>query len=106
MMEMSVPDFILAFKSAFTDKMDLEWGFLNGNCYWFAHILKSRFPGGNIYYDTIENHFLFKYNGKFYDIKGEHPDSASLINWMVFQNIEPTEASRIIRYCILKEPVS
>ena len=36
--------------------MDCAW--MNGNCFYFAQILASRFVG-EIVYDPIEGHFLF-----------------------------------------------
>ena len=45
---------------------DSDW--VNGNCYYFSLILQDRFPGGEIYYDVIDGHFLYCYNGKYYDL--------------------------------------
>lgn len=49
-------------------KADCNW--LNGNCYYFALILSDRFPGGTIYYDVIYGHFIYLYEGKYYDWSG------------------------------------
>lgn len=48
--------------------VDNKW--LNGNCFYFAAILKARFPKGQIFYDVIRGHFIFKYNNEFYDYSG------------------------------------
>jgi hypothetical protein len=49
-------------------KQDCNW--IDGNCYWFALILKKRFPKSVIYYLPIRGHFIIKYKGKFYDWNG------------------------------------
>ena len=49
-------------------KEDCNW--INGNCYYFALILRDRFPGGIIYYDVINGHFIYQYNGNYYDWTG------------------------------------
>ena len=36
---------------------DYDQRYLNGLCYWFAYMLKGRFPDGEIWYDQISNHF-------------------------------------------------
>ena len=50
------------------DSANLHW--LNGNCLWFAIILQTRFPGGEIFYLPVPGHFVYKYDGKFYDWHG------------------------------------
>lgn len=101
----SVEEFILQFKSAFADKMDIEWGFLNGNCYWFAHILKGRFPNGVICFVPDESHFVFLYDWgsevRVYDIKGRC-NPKSMIDWYQYQAQEPARAERIMHDCIYK----
>ena len=49
-------------------KKDCDWK--NGNCYWFAHILVSRFPRLKIYYLPIEGHFVAGDSINFYDSTG------------------------------------
>lgn len=51
-------------------KKDLEKLFNGGLCYHFSSILLSVYPNGEIYYDQVDDHFLFKYLGSFYDITG------------------------------------
>lgn len=50
------------------DSANLHW--LNGNCLWFAIILQTRFPGGETFYLPVPGHFVYKYDGKFYDWHG------------------------------------
>lgn len=66
--EVDILTFIEDFKKFGTGK-EIEDCFSNGYCYYFAIILKERFPEGEIFYN-ITNHFVFKYNNEFYDITG------------------------------------
>ena len=62
-------EFINKFK--FANKQNvLENTFTNGYCYYFAIILKTRFPSGKILFDKDFNHFVFQYDNKLYDITG------------------------------------
>lgn len=89
-----VLDFI---KRRFPD--DCNW--LNGNCYYFAQILKIRFPHGIIFYDVINGHFIFQYNSKYYDLPGEiHPDG-HLVEWDKFDRYDSLQKQRIIRDCVM-----
>lgn len=63
-MEKEIIDFI---KRRFN--VDCNW--LNGNCLWFALILKKRFNGLNIYYLPIEGHFVVGYLDSFFDWTGK-----------------------------------
>ena len=48
---------------------DCKW--TDGNCYYFALILKNRF-GGEIYYIPIEGHFVCKIGERYYDFEGRY----------------------------------
>lgn len=49
-----------------------ESNWMNGNCFYFAQILASRFAG-DVVYDPIEGHFLFwASDDNFYDWSGRH----------------------------------
>ena len=99
--------FIENFKSfEKTDKStSLSDTFLYGYCYYFALILKSRFPKGDIYYIPIYNHFVFKYEDNLYDISGIIVDEEK-INlaepWEQYKEKDKLETERIIRDCINK----
>lgn len=80
----------------------LEDTFLNGYCYWFAHILCSRFDG-EIYYLPIENHFIAYIGASFYDITGEIKPNEKPYKWTLYTSIEPFQSYRITRDCINKE---
>lgn len=76
---------------------DCNW--LDGNCYYFAVILKTRFPGGQIYYDVVDGHFIFKYCNKYYDWSGE-VQCDSPIAWDIFNKYDYWQEKRIIKDCI------
>lgn len=82
---------------------DNNW--LNGNCYYFATILKARFPEGEIWYELIDDHFVFLFNHIFYDWSGivDHYKETqdSLIKWNEYKNIDSLHYSRIVRDVIL-----
>jgi len=78
--------------------IDCNW--TNGNCYYFALILQSRF-GGEIYYDVIQGHFVTKINNEFYDYTGKiNFKNRTLINWNNFDDYDHLQKNRIIRDCI------
>ena len=83
-------------------KNDCNW--LDGNCYYFAVILKNRFPDGVIYYDVILGHFIFKYQERFYDWNGivDYNDFLDgLIEWDKFDEYDSLQKQIIVRDCIL-----
>ena len=84
---------------------DSHW--LDGNCYYFAVILRDRFPGGNILYDVVEGHFLYHYAGRLYDWRGDVSEkylageyNDSLIDWNTFDEYDSLQKKYIIRDCI------
>lgn len=79
---------------------DCNWK--NGNCYFFAVILKARFPEGEIFYETVLGHFLFKLNGVYYDHDGVFPeaDIRLAVPWDSFEEYDSLRRGRIIRDCI------
>lgn len=78
---------------------DSNW--LNGNCYYFAQILKTRFPDGTIFYDVINGHFIFRYELKFYDWSGEIQQNGFFVEWDNFDEYDTLQKQRIIRDCIM-----
>lgn len=79
---------------------DCNW--TTGNCYYFAVILKARFPEGKIYYDVINGHFVFVYNNMFYDYIGSYDEyHDTLIPWDEFDDYDVLLKQRIIRDCIM-----
>lgn len=80
-------------------KKDCNW--IDGNCYYFAVILKDRFPEGKIYYDVIWKHFVFEYQNQFYDWTGIVELDTPLVEWVRFDEYDSLEKGIVIRDCIL-----
>ncbi len=78
--------------------IDCNW--LNGNCFFFAVILKNRFPQGTIYYDVINGHFIFKYEDNYYDWTGIIYSDGYLVEWDNFNDYDSLQKQRIINDCI------
>ena len=80
---------------------DCHW--LDGNCYYFALILKDRFPESRIVYDVIYGHFFVEYKGKYYDYAGERvwPGGAYAVYWDEIDKYDSLVKQCIIRDCIL-----
>lgn len=78
--------------------VDCDW--LTGNCFYFAIILKSNFKSGDIYYDVINGHFIFLYDGIYYDWSGMVKPDGVLVKWKDFKNYDPLQYEVIVRDCI------
>lgn len=82
-------------------RFPIDSHFLDGNCFYFSQLLLLRFPTGSVWYDVILGHFIFLYNGKYYDWTGEvHPDGY-LVEWDKFDEYDSLLKQRIIRDCIM-----
>lgn len=77
--------------------IDNNW--CNGNCYWFAYILKGRFHG-QIYYETVNNHFITKIDNKFYDWHGEYQPQYEIYLWEEYIDIDNLDFLRLFRDCV------
>ena len=77
--------------------------FTVGNCYWFSHILHTRFPQSELMINNVENHFACKIGDDIYDITGKCNDSyeGEWEYWEEYQKVEPIQAERVTDYCIL-----
>lgn len=76
--------------------------FMEGCCYWFAHILKARFVLGKIVYEPIIGHFLYQLEDKCYDIRGLiNTEDMHLEEWDNYE-INSAHRKRIHNDCILK----
>ena len=110
-----IKNFIENFKNrnGKNNRLGIEEFFMNGCCYWFAKILKDRFPQGIILYDLKNNHFLFyggnsiniKENGVF-DIRGEVTEAylpwilqGAVVEWDKYN--DSAHKARIQRDCIV-----
>jgi hypothetical protein len=105
---------VLKFIDEFTGKGNKEQVidcFMNGCCYWFAHILAHRFHDLEcirtrcIMYAPVENHFGCVVEDGIYDITGDVTDKYEWVEWPAFAKKEPNVAANITRACIRKEPV-
>lgn len=76
---------------------DNNW--CNGNCYWFAYILKGRF-NGQIYYEVVNNHFIVKINDKFYDWHGEYQPQYEVYPWEEYIDIDNLDFLRLFHDCV------
>lgn len=79
--------------------------FLNGNCYWFAHILTNRFKELEIYYLPIIGHFVAGDGNMFFDWQGK-VDLRDLYEDkpIRFDDIKEQDSlyyNRLIRDCVL-----
>lgn len=72
--------------------------FTCGCCYWFAHILCSRFENAKMMYDPIINHFVAQIGDRLYDITGDVTDKYKVVEWEHFD--DELEKQRIVDYCI------
>lgn len=73
---------------------------LNGNCFWFSKILDSRFPGGEIWYEPINGHFIYKYKNLFYDWNGIYTGDLKYA-FKFEREYDELLYDRLIRDCIL-----
>lgn len=92
-------DDVLSFINQFSSAKDL---FLNGMCYWFAHILHHRFTASEIWYEPVMNHFVCRIEGVFYDAVGVVSDG-NYQKWEDYKSMDALHAERIIRHCIDKQ---
>ena len=83
-------------------RFNIDCNWLDGNCYYFAVILKARFPQAIIFYDIINCHFLVSINNKYYDWTGEIYKNKDdiFIEWEKFDDYDSLRKERIIRNCI------
>ena len=80
---------------------DCHW--LDGNCYYFAAILKLRFPGAVIWYDVIYGHFFVNIDGEDYDWTGiiQRKSDGWCVEWEKMKEYDSNVQERIVRDCIM-----
>lgn len=90
----SIEKFIALFKR--DDK------FLTGLCWHFTVILSARFPGGTVMYEPVENHFVYAYGVRYYDVRGDITElyEGHVTPWGIYKTYDSLESSRIIEQCI------
>ena len=106
-----VERFIRNMKQTFPEEM--EFTFYRGYCYWFAHILATRFEG-EIWFNPVTVHFAAYIKGKLYDIYGQitpgvdpttgeyNPKNAEWIEWGEYQTNNHDTVESIVNTCIKK----
>lgn len=77
---------------------DCDW--INGNCFWFAHILTTRFPYLQIYYMPIRGHFVAGHWGIFYDYNGIVKPKEVIYSLEEIRSSDTAWYERIVRDCI------
>lgn len=93
----SIGNFIERFQKT-SKTQNITEVFTCGCCYWFAHILCSRFSDAIMMYDPVMNHFMVGYDDRLYDITGDVTDQYEAIPWKNFE--DELERQRIVDYCI------
>lgn len=93
----SIGNFIERFQKT-SKTQNITEVFTCGCCYWFAHILCSRFSDAIMMYDPVMNHFMVGYDDRLYDITGDVTDQYEAIPWKDFE--DELERQRIVDYCI------
>lgn len=78
-----------------------ESNWKNENCYYFALILKDRFPGGYICYDVVNGHFSYYYDGHYYDHRGRFNPDGFIVKWDAFDEYDSIQKVRIVRDCLM-----
>lgn len=94
-----------AFIQTFKDKHPeaIEDTFINGYCYWFAHILATRFKG-DIWFNPNIVHFAAKIGDNLYDVCGIiTSDEGAWMSWASFQLSNRAAVQDIVRSCIKKD---
>ena len=88
--------------NAFVEKRfqpDCNW--TSGNSFYFATILKTRFPELEIYYLPIVGQFVTGAEGTYYDYHGEVEVGESPIKFSTMQISDPAYYARILRDCVM-----
>ena len=88
--------------NAFVEKrfqQDCNW--TSGNSFYFATILKTRFPELEIYYLPIVGQFVAGTEGTYYDYNGEVEVGETPIKFSIMQISDPAYYARILRDCVM-----
>lgn len=97
-------DEILDFINRRFNNPEVIKSFTNGNCYYFAVILKERFNRGDIVYNEIDNHFGYLLHDNVYDITGiickDFINDKLWQYWNFYTYSESSNSRRVINDCI------
>lgn len=81
-------------------RFDIDCHWTDGNCYYFAVILKERFPEVNIFYMPIRGHFVVRDSeGNYYDFNGLVDMDEEPLSLDYLENEEPMWYSRLMADC-------
>ena len=77
---------------------DAKW--TDGNCYWFAHILCTRFPLLDIYYLPVVGHFVAGYEDVYFDWNGMYkPETTTIYKLSDIEVFDKIWFKRLMRDC-------
>lgn len=106
--KLDILEFIRKFRTSTKDDDAIVELFTQGYCFWFAFILVTRFKGGKIYYNDLDNHYVMMLDGYFYDIRGElnisEDEKRYYIDWEEYKAKDKYHTMVLYRDCILKLP--
>lgn len=81
---------------------DNKW--MNGNCYYFAVLLQTAWPGGKIVHDPIIGHFMYLYKNCLYDYRGyvglAKEYKRPLDDWEKYKEVDELHWAHIMRDCV------
>ena len=80
-------------------QQDCNW--TSGNSFYFATILRTRFPELEIYYLPIVGQFVTGAEGTYYDYNGEVEVGETPIKFSTMQISDPAYYARILRDCVM-----
>lgn len=80
-------------------KKDCDW--TEGNCYYFAVILHSRFPYSTIMYDPLEGHFVCKIFDVLYDYNGVYESEEHVLSLSDIAQQDKLWYKRLVRDCVM-----
>lgn len=91
-------------KTEILDFINRRWqinaNWLDGNCYWFAHILVTRFSELEIYYLPVQGHFVAGNGIVFYDWTGVVVTDEEPLALSDIKQTDPLWYQRLVRDCI------
>lgn len=91
-------------KTAILDFIKRRWSqdshWIDGNCLWFATILRLRFPEVIICYLPIPGHFVVEFQGEYFDWTGlVEIGKQPVYVFTELMKIEPNYTQRILEAC-------
>ena len=79
--------------------VDAKWQ--DGNCLWFAVILKSRFPMAEICYLGVVGHFIVRIGDSYFDWTGRVEPEERVWTLDEIHELDSSWYSRLMRDCFL-----